>query len=321
MNNQPRMSIDDILQEGAIKYEKGEFSIALQLFTEAKTEATENENAFLWTSAVCRSIGRLQACLDNCDLALQINPASSQTYDYKATCMIDMGRFSEALTITDEALKYEEDDMDAYDLKGIALRWLGRPQEALVAFNKAVELDPTAEYVRIHRCTTIHDCGHTMEALATLEKLQSHGPCLVLCLTSRAIILRELRQPQQAEMLLSEARNYNKIAFRQFTLAFGQRLYYCHNFKEALFYFTQYLHPDLNDACHLQKANVYYYSALALAALSRGREAISYLNTAASLDNELETTCLALKEQICCSIQGEKMLHCDAYHDISFVIK
>jgi tetratricopeptide (TPR) repeat protein len=318
--NTPSVNEEDLqtlLLEGSKHYERGELGDALRAFNKAIDVDPLCESTYLWLGAVHRAVGKLEDCLVDCDNALRIYPNCAQTLDYKATCLIDLGRFSDALNTTQQALDIEDDDVDAFDLQGIALRWLGKPEEARRAFDRALEIDSSAEYVHIHRCTTLHDLGRTEEALRVLENLTKEGPCHVLCLTSRAIVLRDLGRFADADQLFDAARMSSKIAFRQFALAFGQRLYHSRQYREALTYFQRYMHPDVQGACDIQEANVYYYCGLTLSNIKyRGKEAISRFERAAVLDPDLIEKCNIAKENVARFMQGERTHSCTSFYDI-----
>lgn len=133
-----------ILVERAYRIQmRGEMSEAIALYNESIVlHPTAEAHTYLgWTYSL---LGRLDEAVEQCEIAIGIDPSFGNPYNDLGAYLIEMGKYEEAIVWLEEAVsaeKYEPRHFPLMNL-GRVYRKLGRANTALNYFNQALAIEP-----------------------------------------------------------------------------------------------------------------------------------------------------------------------------------
>ena len=80
--------------------------------------------------------------IEDCDAALQTDPAMGMAYAVRAMAYISKGEYDKGLKDSGEAIRIDPSDATGYAARGYAYAALHNADKALENFNEAIRLDP-----------------------------------------------------------------------------------------------------------------------------------------------------------------------------------
>ncbi|HSJ10821.1 MAG TPA: tetratricopeptide repeat protein [Longimicrobiales bacterium] len=111
-----------------------------------------------------------QQALDNCNQAIEINPASVGATYSRGTALLNMDRPEEAFDTYKKVLELDPLNQEAMMAAGYTAARLGQQDVALGYFHQYLELNPDAEQVRLTIATRLAQEGDPAAALKLLEE-------------------------------------------------------------------------------------------------------------------------------------------------------
>ena len=109
--------------------------------------------------------------LENCEIALEINPGTVEVLYQKAFILREMDRREEALEVLNQLLEQDPIHQDALKLAGITATELDQSEEAQDYFARYMELNPGDVGVRLQIATDIANAGDPAQAMAFAEEV------------------------------------------------------------------------------------------------------------------------------------------------------
>jgi tetratricopeptide (TPR) repeat protein len=149
------------LQRGNVRYLSGNYSDALEDYSNATDLEPENAIALVNKGIALGALDRNEEALNTFNKAIEIDPKYAIAWNNKGVALINLDRDVDALDALDKAIEIDPKYAIAWNNKGVALgncslHWYWRADnrnealnafnrglnEALNAFNKAIENDP-----------------------------------------------------------------------------------------------------------------------------------------------------------------------------------
>ncbi len=128
------------------------------------------------------------AALEQFDLALALNPASSMAHMDRANMLCELGRLQDALASYESALRIDSRNALAHANYAIALRFVGCYSAAIASFDQALALGAPAPVVLANRGATLGEMRRFDDALADLRAAQALAPDFALAHWNEALI-------------------------------------------------------------------------------------------------------------------------------------
>lgn len=107
-----------------------------------------NFNSYYQKAGEFYDSGQYLEAIKQLDLALSINPNSSDSWYLKGQCFGQLNRFEEAINCYNKAIEINPKNANAWNNKGAQLTRLNRGDEACQATKKAYALDPTDAIIK-----------------------------------------------------------------------------------------------------------------------------------------------------------------------------
>lgn len=131
-----------------------------------------------WTQQLSRAVWckqyldsqQYEQALENCNIALEINPRSESALYQKAYVLREMGQQAEALDALETLLEIDPIKQDALKLAGIVALETGDQEAGRSYFDRYLELNPGDVSVRLSIATDMANAGDPEGALALLEE-------------------------------------------------------------------------------------------------------------------------------------------------------
>ncbi len=111
-----------------------------------------------------------ESALENCNIALEINPTSTQALYKKAYTLRELDRKDESLATLERLLELDPINQDALKLSGIVAAELDQLDEARAYFDQYMELNPGDVGVRLQIATEMANAGDPVGALRLAEQ-------------------------------------------------------------------------------------------------------------------------------------------------------
>lgn len=123
-----------------------------------------------------RQRGRMQAAIENYQLADSIGESSVALLTELGTALYDVGRFSEAEEALNRAIALKPSPHTHNAIGLLYLLGKGLPIDAEAEFQKAIALNPEYEYAQFNRCLAIQNQGDIEGAIACYDTLLEQYP-------------------------------------------------------------------------------------------------------------------------------------------------
>lgn len=223
-----------------------------------------------------RSMGQLEAALEECNEAIRLQPNDALPYNNRGVILHNMGRYPDALEDYTRAIQLQPDYAIAYANHSTTLHEIGLYEEALEDDNRAIKLQPDNPDFYEHRVIILDEMGRYEEALEDCNqaiKLQPDNPDFY---EHRAFILHKMDRYEEA---LEDCNHAIKLQPDSAEFYHGRGIILCRmeRYEEAL--------EDHNHAIKLQPNNAKFYDihGVTLHVMGRYQEALEDHNHAIQL--------------------------------------
>lgn len=138
-------SVDSLLYEGIVFYDKGEYNAAIKTYEKALKLAPESMQLYYEISLSYMAMKKYPEVIDNCRKALDSKDSLQNRallYSLMGSAYDNQGKSAEALDVYNEGLKACGDDYLLHFNKGITSRKLKDNNEAIRSFILALSLNP-----------------------------------------------------------------------------------------------------------------------------------------------------------------------------------
>lgn len=264
------------LAEAARLRSMGQLEAALEEYSEAIRLQPDEALPYNNRSVILHIMGRYEEALEDKNHAIKLQSDNAQFYDSRSTTLHEMGRYQEALEDSNRAIQLQPDNANFYNNRGVTLRKMERYEEALEDHNHAIKLQPdNAKFYR-SRGVTLHKMGRYQEALEDYNRAIKLQPDNAESYCVRNIILCIMKQYEEA---LEDCNHAIKLQpdNAEFYWSRGVTLREMGRYEEAL--------EDCNHAIQLQpnNADLYDSRAITLRKMGRYEEALEDCNHAIRL--------------------------------------
>ena len=264
------------LAEAARLRSMGQLEAALEEYNEAIRLQPDDAMSYDNRSTILHNMGRYEEALEDSNRAIKLQPNNAIFYDSRGATLHEMHRYEEALEDKNHAIKLQPDNALFYDSRGATLHQMRRYEEALEDRNRAIKLQPDNALFYDSRGATLHQMRRYEEALEDRNRAIKLQPDNAKFYDSRGVTLHQMRRYEEA---LEDSNRAIKLQPNNaiFYYSRGVTLHEMHRYEEAL--------EDKNHAIKLQPDNARFYNsrAITLGTMSQYEEALEDHNHAIKL--------------------------------------
>ena len=267
----------ELFNQGLVKFEAGDFTGAIQLWSEALALEPNDHKAYCYRGAAKLGLGRFKEAIADYDQALAIEPNDHNYYGNRGSAKFCLGRFKEAITDYDQAIAIEPNNHIAYNGRGNAKFNLGRYKEAIADYDQAIAIQPNFNDAYNGRGLAKSKLGKYEEAIADYDQAIAIKPNDHLAYYNRGFTKSDLGRYEEAIIDFNQV-----IAFQpNFNDAYSNRglaKSKLGKYEEAIADYDQAIaiQPNFNDA--------YNRRGLAKSDLGRYKEAIADYDQAIAIE-------------------------------------
>ncbi|MCK9399934.1 MAG: tetratricopeptide repeat protein [Bacteroidales bacterium] len=198
------ISINDSIPEtfyykGRIKYAKGLYAEAINLFTKAKDLGYEDLNEiYYWRGWSYYSNLDFKKAIFDFDEAIKINPNNPDLFNDIANTYFELQEYDNAIKDYSKAIKLSPDNSDIYNNRANTYYELKEYKNALKDYSKAIKLSPDNSNVYRNRANTYIKLQKNQKALIDCNnaiKLEPNNSLYFIC---RALVYTYLREYDKA---------------------------------------------------------------------------------------------------------------------------
>ena len=136
-------SVEDLLNLGRAKTEKGDYQSAIRDYQRALQSCPDSPDAYYQIGAAQYGAGNKQAAIENFNQVIRINPRNADAYVFRGIVRSKQGDKQGAIADYNEAIRLNPNYADAYDNRGLARRLQGDNQGAIEDHTQAIRLTST----------------------------------------------------------------------------------------------------------------------------------------------------------------------------------
>ena len=252
----------------------GQLEAALEECNQAIRLQPNNAIAYNNRGAILYEMGRYEGALEDYDRAIQHQLDYAIAYNNRGNTLYEMDRYEEALEDMNHAIMLQPDNAKFYDSRGVTLHEMRRYEEALEDKNRAIQLQPNAQFY-YNRGATLHEMNRYEEALEDCNRAVKLQPDNARFYDSRGVTLHQMGRYEEALEDQDHAIQLQPNA--QFYYNHGATLHDMGRYGESL--------ENKNYAIKLQPDNAEFYDSrgVTLHEMHRYEEALEDKNHAIKL--------------------------------------
>ena len=145
-------------------------------FDEAIRLGPEEASPYADRSGVRIELGRLDAALEDCAKALEVDPEVSEVHHSLGLLLVRRGRHQEALAALERAVELAPQEARFAYVYAVALHDLGEMDKSLRVLREAHEESPTDQGVLVGLVSYYRELGETAQVLSYARKLLALDP-------------------------------------------------------------------------------------------------------------------------------------------------
>ena len=134
-------SVEDLLNLGRAKTEKGDYQSAIRDYQRALQSCPDSPDAYYQIGAAQYGAGNKQAAIENFNQVIRINPRNADAYVFRGIVRSKQGDKQGAIADYNEAIRLNPNYANAYVGRGNVRSEQGDKQGAIADFNEAIRLD------------------------------------------------------------------------------------------------------------------------------------------------------------------------------------
>ncbi len=142
--------------------------------------------------------GRYADAVTLCCQALEIHPASAETYIDMGSAMFRLGQAQAALECLDAAIQLDGTAAQAHNNRGLALKALGRLQDAEACYRQAITLDTGSKEAWLNLGVVQRQLNHHDAALASYSQLIALHPDYARAYVNKGLVLHDMGSLSEA---------------------------------------------------------------------------------------------------------------------------
>ena len=149
---------------GLVCHELQRYDLARLAFTRAIALNHRKAKPYLNRGKTHRSMGRVNAAINDFNRAADLSPDLPETYYHRALAFLAIKKYREAIEDFTRAITRNSRYVKAYANRAMAYHRLGLNERALVDLNKAIALDPSLPKLYLNRASVFRALGREEEA-------------------------------------------------------------------------------------------------------------------------------------------------------------
>ena len=197
--------VDSLLACGTAHHALGQHEAAVQRFEQFEQQGGSNVRAVVYRSLSLLKLGRRQAALPGCELALeafaaalQRDPDNIELLSLQANVLHELGRTEQALASYERLLPLQPERAQLWTLRGIALEQLRRHDESLTSHERALALDPANADAHCNLGVLLEAMGQPGRARQAYERSLQLNPHNVIACANLGTRLNALGHVDEA---------------------------------------------------------------------------------------------------------------------------
>ena len=186
-----------LLQQAASLHRSGKLADAERLYKQVLKADRKSFPAQYMLAVLLYQQQRPSAALRAVDLALKLNPDSTEALSLHGILQLNAGQHKKALFSLSKVVTLNPGDAEAWHNRGVILTELHRFEDAVQSIDKALAIQPTAE-AWTNRGAALLKSNKLDEALGSFDKALALKPDFFGALYSRGNALMDLRRYEEA---------------------------------------------------------------------------------------------------------------------------
>ena len=163
-------SVEDLLNLGRAKTEKGDYQSAIRDYQRALQSCPDSPDAYYQIGAAQYGAGNKQAAIENFNQVIRINPRNADAYVFRGIVRSKQGDKQGAIADYNEAIRLNPNYAIAYHNRGKVRLDQGDKQGAIADFNEAIRLNPNLFQPYVGRGNVRSQQGDKQGAIADFNE-------------------------------------------------------------------------------------------------------------------------------------------------------
>ena len=163
-------SVEDLLNLGRAKTEKGDYQSAIRDYQRALQSCPDSPDAYYQIGAAQYGAGNKQAAIENFNQVIRINPRNADAYVFRGIVRSKQGDKQGAIADYNEAIRLNPNYANAYVGRGNVRLDQGDKQGAIADFNEAIRLNPNLFQPYVGRGNVRSQQGDKQGAIADFNE-------------------------------------------------------------------------------------------------------------------------------------------------------
>lgn len=134
-----RIASVSFFEQGIDATEAGDFTVALQAFTQAIDASDRPTAAYANRCLVKIQLEQYESAIDDCTVALNQSPSNLEAYLNRGLAEYRLGRYADAIADNTRLLELQPDDLRAYVNRGLAKAAMKQHQAAIADYTQALK--------------------------------------------------------------------------------------------------------------------------------------------------------------------------------------
>ena len=188
----------ELLEQGLAKAKAGDFTGAIQLWSEAIAIEPNYHTAYYNRGVAKSELGRYEEAIADYDQAIAIEPNFHIAYYNRGSAKSELGRYEEAIADYDQVIAIEPNFHTAYYNRGSAKSELGRYEEAIADYDQAIAIEPNFHITYNGRGIAKSKLGRYEEAIADYDQAIAIEPNFHIAYNGRGAAKSKLGRYEEA---------------------------------------------------------------------------------------------------------------------------